>query len=153
MAKAGRKPKPIKTAKFSHNDRDGIEITEIDKMIVSDFLETGQKKATLEKYYGKGNFQDYEIYYYFRRPSIQNLIKEMGEGLKVHLEQFDETLVNIVNSPRTQNRDKIAAIKLFNEIYKRVESQKVELNIGAVNDDDLEDMVKKILNDNTTTNN
>ena len=28
MAKAGRKPIPIKTAKFSHNDRDGIEITD-----------------------------------------------------------------------------------------------------------------------------
>ena len=80
MAKAGRKPKAIKTAKFSHNDRDGIEITEIDKMIVSEFLETGQKKAVLEKYYGKGNFMEYEIYYYFRRPSIQNLIKEMVEG-------------------------------------------------------------------------
>jgi hypothetical protein len=124
--------------------KEGTPINELDRLIITRFLESGNKAGSIEGIVGKGLIPNYMIYKYYSRPEILKLIDEMAEELKANIIQFDYKLVEIVNSNRTSARDKIAAIKLFNEIYKRVKTD-VNINITNLTDEQLGDLVTKML--------
>ncbi len=110
------------------------------------FIDKGGRVASYEKVFGKGHKSRSAIYTWFRTPHVQLKLRELGDSLAVYDTVCDKVLLNIVTDTDASNRDKIAAIKTWNDLRDRVHTTiKVEsmtqLDLKDVSTENLESIV------------
>lgn len=110
------------------------------------FIDKGGRVASYEKVFGKGHKSQSAIYTWFRTPHVQLKLRELGDSLAVYDTVCDKVLLNIVTDPTASNRDKIQAIKTWNDLRDRVHTTiKVEsmtqLDLKDVSTENLESIV------------
>lgn len=110
------------------------------------FIDKGGRVASFEKVFGKGYRSPSAIYSWFRTAPVQMKLRELGDSLAVYDTVCDKILLNIVTDPDASNRDKIAAIKTWNDLRDRVHTTiKVEsmtkLDLKDVSTENLESIV------------
>lgn len=110
------------------------------------FIDKGGRVASYEKVFGKGHKSQSAIYTWFRTPHVQLKLRELGDSLAVYDTVCDKVLLNIVTDTDASNRDKIAAIKTWNDLRDRVHTTiKVEsmtqLDLKDVSTENLESIV------------
>lgn len=108
------------------------------------------KQKNFYRKFIKEKKSDSAIYRWFGKKEVQAKIIEVGNSLSVYDTVCDKALLNIISNVNSFDKDKIAAIKVWNDLRKRV-SQTITLQHNAnidfsnVTDDNLESIVNKIL--------
>lgn len=125
-----------------------------------EFLKTGKRVSSFKKIYPNTIKTDIQIYRFFNNKLVLNKIVEIGKDLEIYDAVADKVLLKIITDDNSENKDKIAAIKVWNDLRKRTEQNiKIEaihnLDFTKVSDENLEKLVNKIieLNDINKSNN
>lgn len=115
------------------------------------FVDKGSRVKSYQSVFGKEAKSESAIYYWFRTPHVQAKLRELGDSLAVYDTVCDKILLNIVMDPTAANRDKIQAIKTWNDLRDRVHTSiKVEtmtkLDLKDVSTENLETIVEALTN-------
>lgn len=134
--------------KYERKLDDG-KFTENEMNVIYEFCDFGNRRESYRKYI-KDNKTDSGIYKWFKRKDVQEKILEIGNDLSIYDTVSDKTLLNIITSNSANDRDKISAIKVWNDLRKRVfQTIKVEaatsIDFTNISDENLEKVVEKIL--------
>lgn len=110
------------------------------------FIDKGGRVSSYQSVFGKEAKSESAIYHWFRTAPVQMKLRELGDSLSVYDTVCDKILLNIVMDPNAYNRDKIAAIKTWNDLRDRVHTTiKVEsmtkLDLKDVSTENLESIV------------
>ncbi len=110
------------------------------------FIDKGGRVRSYNEVFGEGHKSPSAIYTWFRTTPVQLKLRELGDSLAVYDTVCDKILLNIVTDPDASNRDKIAAIKTWNDLRDRVHTTiKVEsmtkLDLKDVSTENLESIV------------
>jgi RecG-like helicase len=125
------------------------EFSEVEMQVIYHFIDNGNRRKAYRKYI-KDKKTDSAIYRWFQKKDVQQKIIEIGNELSIYDTVSDKALLNIISNPNSADRDKIAAVKTWNDLRKRV-SQTITLqhnsniDFSNVNDENLESIVKQIL--------
>jgi hypothetical protein len=122
------------------------QFSEKEMKVLWTFIDNGGRVASYNKVFGKNHKSPSAIYTWFRTPHVQLKLRELGDSLAVYDTVCDKILLNIVMDPNASNRDKITAIKTWNDLRDRVHTTiKVEsmtkLDLKDVSTDNLESIV------------
>jgi len=125
------------------------EFTKEEMQVIYHFIDFGNRKTSYRKFI-KETISDASVYRWFNRKDVQAKIVEVGRSLSVYDTTCDKVLLNIVCSLTAANKDKIAAIKVWNELRKRTTQQiaidqTTKIDFSNVTDENLESIVKQIL--------
>ena len=110
------------------------------------FIDKGGRVSSYQSVFGKEVKSESGIYRWFRTPHVQAKLRELGDSLAVYDTVCDKILLNIVMDPKAHNRDKIQAIKTWNDLRDRIHTTiKVEtmtkLDLKDVSTENLESIV------------
>lgn len=110
------------------------------------FIDKGGRVKSYQSVFGKEAKSESGIYRWFRTPQVQAKLRELGDSLAVYDTVCDKILLNIVMDPTAANRDKIQAIKTWNDLRDRIHTTiKVEsmtkLDLKDVSTENLESIV------------
>jgi RecG-like helicase len=125
------------------------KFSEVEMQVIYHFIDNGNRRKSYRKFI-KDKKTDSAIYRWFQKKDVQQKIIEIGNELSIYDTVSDKVLLNIISNPNSMDRDKIAAIKTWNDLRKRV-SQTITLqhnsniDFSNVNDENLEKIVKQIL--------
>lgn len=122
--------------------------TEKELSVIYKFLETGKRRDSFKSVYYGSKKDDTYIYRWFQRPIIKNKIRDIGIELDLYNEFTEMKLLSIMKDENASNKDKIMAVRTWNEIRKRIKTEiNIENNIDFKNitDETLNDIVNKIL--------
>lgn len=122
------------------------QFTEEEMKVLWTFVDKGSRVKSYQSVFGKEAKSASAIYYWFRTAHVQAKLRELGDSLAVYDTVCDKILLNIVMDPAASNRDKIQAIKTWNDLRDRVHTTvKVEsltkLDLKDVSTDNLERIV------------
>lgn len=97
------------------------------------------------------DISDKTIYTWYKSAKVQKYLKEYEESLTDYNVVTDKILLQIMQSEQANNRDKIAAIKIWSDIRNRVKNTiKIEseqtINLGEVNDEDIQKLITAFQN-------
>ena len=130
---------------------DGV-FTKDELRVIYEFCDNGNRRASYRKIFGDGKKAktDPQIYKWFKKPEVQAKIIEIGSDLSIYDTVADKTLLSIITSTMATDKDKVSAIKVWNDLRKRVhQTIKVEaattIDFSNVTDENLEAIVKKIM--------
>lgn len=119
------------------------------------FIDFGNRRTSYRKFIKDGK-SDSSIYRWFNKEDVQNKIIEISQSLAIYDTVADKQLLRIISSSTSSDKDKIAAIKVWNDLRKRVHQtiileQNTKLDLSNVSDENLEAVVNKIMKlDNDT---
>ena len=85
--------------------------------VIYEFVDTGAKRASYIKILGET--PNTTIYRWFKKPEVKKKILEIGQELEIYDTVCDKVLLNIITDKDTFNRDKISAIKVWNDLRDR----------------------------------
>lgn len=125
------------------------QFTEDEMKVIYYFCDFGNKRTSYRKFLGD-DISDTSIYKWFNRADVQAKILEVGQSLSVYDTVCDKTLLNIITDLSAQDKDKIQAIKVWNDLRKRTH-QTIQLqhtgniDLSNVTDENLESIVNNIL--------
>ncbi len=85
--------------------------------VVYEFVDTGAKRASYKNILGEA--PNTTIYRWFKKPEVKRMILEVGQELEIYDTVCDKVLLNIITDKETFNRDKISAIKVWNDLRDR----------------------------------
>ena len=122
--------------------------------VLYEFVDTGLKRPSYRKIFGDEPSSS-SIYRWYKKPEVKKKILEIGQDLEIYDTVCDKVLLNIITSDLAENRDKISAIKTWNDLRNRTHTTiKLEtqstLDFSNVKTEDLEVMVNLILNNGNT---
>ena len=124
------------------------------------FVVKGNRRASYKKIFGDRGKSQAGIYRWFARTDVQSKIVEIGQSLAIYDTVCDKVLLDIIINEDSANRDKIQAIKTWNDLRARVHTNiKIsvadKIDFSNVSDENLESIVKAILskNNESVTNN
>ena len=122
--------------------------------VLYEFVDTGLKRPSYRKIFGEGPSSS-SIYRWYKKPEVKKKILEIGQDLEIYDTVCDKVLLNIITSNLAENRDKISAIKTWNDLRNRTHTTiKLEtqstLDFSNVKTEDLEEMVKLIMDNGET---
>ena len=146
------KGKPVKDPDPIIRDAGNLideQFTEEEMKVIYHFCDFGNRRTSYRKFI-KEKKSDSAIYRWFGKKEVQEKIIEVGNSLAIYDTVADKALLTIISNQNSMDRDKIAAIKVWNDLRKRV-SQTITLQHNAnidfsnVTDDNLESIVNKIL--------
>lgn len=125
------------------------KFTEQEMSVIYDFCDNGNRRYSYRKHIS-GKYSDAEVYRWFKRKDVIDKIIEVGQDLSIYDTVADKTLLSIISNPDAIDRDKISAIKVWNDLRKRVhQTLKIEsatsIDFTTVSDANLEAVVNKIL--------
>lgn len=123
--------------------------TEDEMTVLYTFIDKGGRVASYRSVFGDAKSKS-AIYYWFRNPAVQMKIIEIGDSLSVYDTVCDKTLISIITSSSTNNRDKIAAIKTWNDLRDRVHTTikldvEKKLDLSNITTENLGEVVNAIL--------
>lgn len=129
-------------------------LTEKELKVVYEFVDTGVMQTSYRKFFGKSPSNS-SIYRWFKKPEVKKKILEVGQELEIYDTVCDKVLLNIITSKQAENRDKISAIKTWNDLRNRTHTTiKLEtqskIDFKGVKTEDLEVMVNLILGNGNT---
>jgi hypothetical protein len=128
------------------------ELSDKDMEVITLFIDGVPRREAYRQVY-KESISDSSIYNWFRLDKVTNKLKEYELQLDNYNVVCDKVLLNVITSKVAQNKDKIAAIKLWAALRDRiktrvvVESEKT-VNLENVTDDNLELIINAITNGN-----
>ncbi len=123
--------------------------SEIEMQVLYHFVDNGNRRKSYRKFI-KERKSDSAIYRWFAKKDVQDKIIEIGNALAIYDTVADKVLLGIISNSNSMDRDKISAIKVWNDLRKRV-SQTITLQHNAnidfsnVTDANLESIVNQIL--------
>lgn len=125
------------------------EFTEKEMEVLYMFVDKGNRRKCYKEVFGKDVPSDKTIYRWFNKPKVQAKIIEIGQSLAIYDTVCDKTLLKIITDTNANNRDKINAIKAWNDLRQRVFTNiKLEhtekLDLSNVTTDNLESIVEAI---------
>jgi len=126
-----------------------LALTDTEIKIIYDFVDSGNRKLSYRKFITIPA-TDYQIYTWYKRKEVNEFIKSIGSDLEIFDTVCDKKLLNIINDTQSNDRDKIAAIKVWNDLRKRTFLQvKIDevnsLDFTDMSDDNLALLVSKIV--------
>lgn len=126
------------------------EFTEQEMDVLHRFVDTGNKRGSYWAVFGEEHKSQPSIYRWFNKFNVQAKILELGKDLAVYDTVCDKVLINIITDTNAMNRDKIAAIKTWNDLRDRVHTtikleSKTKLDLSNVSTENLGTIVDAIL--------
>lgn len=157
MAKKKKLPKTIANKKSVRKViNNGLSDMEVE--VLYKFVETGNRRQSYKDVFGDDVPSDKTIYRWYYKPEVQDKIIQIGNELSIYDTVCDRFLLDIIIDKDVANRDKINAIKVWNDLRQRVHTNikvtlEEEIDFSNVTDDNLESIVEAIMNKNNSTNN
>lgn len=129
------------------------EFTEDEMKVLYLFVDKGNRRKSYWEVFGKDHKSQPAIYRWFSSFPVQQKILEIGQSLSVYDSVCDKALINIITDPNSMNRDKIAAIKTWNDLRDRVHTtikleSKTKLDLSNVTTENLGTLVDAIMKGN-----
>lgn len=127
-------------------------LSDKDMEVITLFIDGVPRREAYRQIY-KDTISDSSIYNWFRLEKVTNKLKEYEMQLDNYNVVCDKVLLNVIVDKYAQNKDKIAAIKLWANLRDRiktrvvVESEKT-VNLENVTDENLELIINAITNGN-----
>ena len=126
---------------------------EKDIQVIYEFIKTGERRSSFKSVFPTSKKPDSFIYNWFNTPWVKNKIKEIGNNMDIFNEFVDSTLIKILKDSEANNKDKVAAARVWSEIRQRINNEiKIENNIdfSKISDETLENVVDKLLKNQKT---
>lgn len=126
-----------------------IDFSENEMRVIYHFCDFGNRRTSFRKFI-KEKKTDSAIYKWFGKKEVQAKIIEVGQSLAVYDTVCDKVLLGIISNKNSQDRDKITAIKLWNDLRKRTHQEITikhagNIDFSNVTDETLESVVMKII--------
>lgn len=130
--------------------------SEDEMKVLYHFVDNGNRRVSYRKFI-KDKKSDSSIYRWFNKENVQNKIIEISQSLAIYDTVADKQLLKIISSKNSADKDKIAAIKVWNELRKRVHQtitleKNTKIDFSEVTDENLEAIVNKIMKLENETN-
>lgn len=122
--------------------------------VLYEFVDTGLKRPSYRKFFGEKPSSS-SIYRWYQKPEVKKMILQIGQDLEIYDTVCDKVLLNIITDKEAENRDKISAIRTWNDLRNRTHTTiKLEtqstLDFSNVKTEDLEKMVELIMDNGET---
>lgn len=126
-----------------------MEFTENELKVLYHFVDNGHRRTSY-RYYIKDKVSDSHIYRWFSKAEVKEKILEIGSELNVYDTVADKSLIKIISDDEASHKDKISAIKVWNDLRKRTQlsvqlKHSGDIDLKNINDESLEKVVKQIL--------
>lgn len=133
---------------MKENDEYILNLKELE--VIYEFINTGQKRPSYRKFFGDEPSSS-SIYRWYAKPEVKKKILEIGQELEIYDTVCDKVLLNIITDKDAFNRDKIQAIKVWNDLRDRTHTTikletETKLDFKNVKTEDLAIMVEFFLN-------
>lgn len=124
-------------------------LTDEEIAIIYEFCDFGDRRKAFRKHHSNKSVSDSAIYRFYKQKKVMDKIIEIGDDLGIYDTVADKILVKVMTNGATNDKDKIAAIKVWNDLRNRVHTTlKIEQNntidFTNVTDDVLEKIVGRL---------
>lgn len=122
--------------------------TEDEMKVLYMFVDSGNRRKCYTSVLGKET--NTKIYRWFKKPEVLAKIVEIGQELAVYDTVCDKVLLSIVTDTTAADRDKISAIKTWNDLRSRVHTtikieSETKLDLSNVTTENLGVLVDAIM--------
>lgn len=122
------------------------ELSDREIKVLNLFIEGMSRRKAYRTVFNEFEITDTPIYEWFRKEKVVKYLKEYEEQLQNYNVVCDKVLLDIVTSDYAKDKDKIAAIKAWNELKNRVKPTiKVEnqhsFDLSGLADEELEKII------------
>lgn len=122
--------------------------TEQELEIIYRFVDTGKPEISYKQVYP--NARVGEIRTFFKRTDVKERINEIGKTFVIYDTVADKCLLDIISNQESKDKDKIQAIKVWNDLRKRTTSDitiknETYIDLSNITNENLDAVVEKIL--------
>lgn len=115
--------------------------------VIRRFIDTGNKKESYLAEFPEGTI--HQAYNFYKRQEVVYKLMKAGDELKIYDTVCDKVLLDIILNRNTCNKDKISAIKVWNDLHKRVSTDvkiinETKVDFSNISDESLTQLVTKI---------
>lgn len=133
---------------IKREDLEDEVFTEQEMEIIYRFVDTGKPIISYREVYPTAKIG--EARDFFKRKDVKEKIDEIGKSFVIYDTVADKCLLDIISNQESKDKDKIQAIKVWNDLRKRTTSDitinnETHLDLSNITNDNLESIVEKIL--------
>lgn len=133
---------------IKREDLEDEVFTEEEIEIIYRFVDTGKPELSYRKVRPDSKLK--EVRDFFKRKDTKDKIDEIGKSFVIYDTVSDKCLIDIITNCNSKDKDKIQAIKVWNDLRKRTTSDTVinnetHIDLSNITNDNLESIVEKIL--------
>lgn len=133
---------------IKREDLEDEVFSEEEMEIIYRFVDTGKPELSYKEVYPTAKKS--EIRDFFKRKDTKDKIDEIGKSFVIYDTVSDKCLIDIITNRNSKDKDKIQAIKVWNDLRKRTTSDTVinnetHIDLSNITNDNLESIVEKIL--------
>ena len=126
-----------------------LDLEDKEDNIIRMFIDTGNKKESYFSEFPDGTI--HQAYNFFKRQEVVFKLMKAADELKIYDTVCDKVLLDIILSGHANNKDKIAAIKVWNDLHKRVNTDikivnESKIDFTKITDETLAQLVSQITN-------